>query len=324
MNKKGLLLLSGGLDSILACKLLQEQGISLEAVNFATPFTKDLYWPEKASKFLRISTKFMRIEDGYMDIVRNPAHGHGANLNPCVDCRIIMLKLAKGYMAEVGASFIVTGEVVGERPMTQNRNTMRMIEKHAGLDGRIVRPLTAKLLPPSLPELEGVVDRELLLDLNGRGRKIQLELASRYGLKDVPTPAGGCVLTDPCFSKRVRDLIDHEELTVENVKLLLYGRHFRLPSGGKVIVGRNQRENKELLRNSLPTDYVLEVRNGKGPVVILRCKNQEEIEVAASLCAKYARRDKSVDILYRKKGEKAYVAIAASASSGGLYSRYLI
>lgn len=317
-------MLSGGLDSILACKLLQEQGVVLEGMHFSTPFTKDLYWPRKARELLGISTEFVRIEEAFIDVVRNPVHGYGANLNPCIDCRIMMFKLAKEHMGELEASFVVTGEIVGERPMTQNRNTIRMIEKRAGLDGLILRPLTAKLLPPSVPELNGIVDRELLLDLNGRGRKVQLELARRYGITDVPTPAGGCVLTDPGFSKRVRDLMDHDELTVANMKLLLYGRHFRLPSGGKVIVGRNHKENGGLLRNALPSDYIFKVRDGKGPVVVLRCKNSEEIPVAATLCARYTKRDGAVGVLYKRKKEDAYSSVAANPLLGEVYSRYLI
>ncbi len=324
MTKKGLLLLSGGLDSILACKLLQEQGVSLRAVTFSTPFTKDLYWPHKASKFLGVPTKFVKMEEDYLDMLQEPAHGYGTNINPCIDCRMMMLRLAKTYMDEIEASFLVTGEVVGERPMTQNRNTMRMIEKRTGLDGLIVRPLTAKLLPPSLPELEGTVDRESLLGLSGRGRKIQFELARKYGLEDVPNPAGGCPLTDPGFSKRVRDLMDHAELTTTNVKSLFHGRHFRLPSGGKVIVGRNHEENGELLRNCLPSDHIFRLRNGKGPVVILKCKKTEEVAVAASLCARYAKKDGAVDVLHGRRSERAYDSTLVSPSSEDVYSRYLI
>jgi len=258
-SAKGLLLLSGGLDSILACKLLQKQNITLEAVHFSTPFTRNLYWPKKASEFLAIPTQFLTIEHEYMDIVREPLYGYGSNMNPCIDCRLMMLGLARDHMKQIGARFIVTGEVVGERPMTQNRNAMRMIEKRAGLDGLILRPLSAKLLPPSIPERDGTVKREELLDLQGRGRKSQLEIARSYKVKDAPTPAGGCLLTDPGFSRRVKDLIDHNELTVANVRLLLYGRHFRLPSGAKVIVGRNHTENEQLLRHSFATDYIAQV-----------------------------------------------------------------
>lgn len=324
MRNKGLILLSGGLDSMLACKLLQEQGISLEALHFSTPFTKDLYWPQKASELLGLSTKFVKFEAEYIEIIRNPEHGYGSNLNPCIDCRIMMLEYAKDYMNEIEASFIVTGEVVGERPMTQNRNTIRMIEKCAGLDGLIVRPLTAKLLPPSIPEQKGIVDRERLLGLNGRSRKPQLKLAKKYGLKDFPTPAGGCLLTDPSFSRRVRDLMEHKELNLDNIKLLFYGRHFRLPSGAKVIVGRNQRENQELLGLSLPGDYIFQVRNKKGPTVILKSENPEDFRAAAALSVKYAKSNGPMDVLYRKKSEDSYKSLLVSSNRGEFYSKHLI
>jgi len=324
VNDRALLMLSGGLDSILACRLLQEQHVIIEGIHFSTPFMKDLYWPRKAADLLGIPTKFVRIGDEFIDIVREPVHGYGSNLNPCIDCRIMMLRLAKEYMGEIGATFIITGEVVGERPMTQNRNTMRMIEKRAELNGLILRPLTAKLLLPSTPEREGIVSRGLLLGLSGRGRKAQLELARRYGIDDVPTPAGGCVLTDPSFSRRVRDLMEHGELTAGNVRLLLYGRHFRLPSGGKVIVGRNHADNGGLLQNALPGDYIFRVRDGGGPVAVLRSGQPQDIAVAADLCARYARGDGVMDVLYKRKKEDSYSSLEANPSPGELHIRYLI
>ncbi len=320
----GILLFSGGLDSILACKLLQAQDVSLKSVHFSTPFTKDLDWPRKTDAFLGISTRFITIGQEYVRIVRRPSYGYGANLNPCIDCRIMMLRRAKGLLDEMEASFIVTGEVVGERPMTQNRNTMRMIEKRSGLDGLIVRPLSARLLPPSVPEQTGVIDRARLLDLSGRGRKRQLALAKEFGIADVPTPAGGCLLTDPSFSRRVKDLIDHDELTDENIELLLHGRHFRLVTGGKAVVARNEAENGRLLQASKPHDLILEIKGGKGPVVLLRGDNLDELPVAASLCAKYAKSGDSAEVLYRRRAEHLSTAILVVPASAEFCQRYLV
>jgi tRNA U34 2-thiouridine synthase MnmA/TrmU len=311
----GILLFSGGLDSILACKLLQDHSVTLRSVHFSTPFTKDLDWPRKTDALLGLSTTFLALGDAYLDILRSPAYGYGANLNPCIDCRIMMLQRAKELFDEMEASFIVTGEVVGERPMTQSKNTMRMIEKRSGLDGLIVRPLSARLLPPSIPEQTGVVDRERLLNLSGRGRKRQLELAKNYGITEVPTPAGGCLLTDPSFSTRVKDLMDHGELTRENVQLLLHGRHFRLVTGGKAVVARNEGENARLLQSSGPHDLILEIRGGRGPVVLLRADNLDGLAAAASLCAKYARSQTPAEILYRRRsGDLSASMVVAPAS----------
>lgn len=317
-------MLSGGLDSILAGRLMQERGTILQGVHVSTPFEKDLDLPTRAAEYLGIPVEFLKIEEEYIEIVRQPAHGYGSNLNPCIDCRIMMLKLAREQMQRTGASFIVTGEVVGERPMTQNRNSIRMIEKCAGLDGLIVRPLTAKILTPSVPELKGVVDRDSLLGLSGRGRKPQLKLADTFGLTEIPTPAGGCSLTDPCFSKRVKDLLEHDELTLEDVKLLHDGRHFRLPSGAKVVVGRNQSDNAALLRDCLQGDYVFTVRDGKGPTVVLRSEALEDIKIAASLCARYAKKFESVDVVYGRKSDGACNSVLAEPASGHLYTRYMI
>ena len=213
---KAVMLLSGGLDSLLAARVLLDQGIELEALNFVTAFcnctpkSRCCSSAASAVQQLGISLKVINSTQDFLKVVRNPAHGYGSNLNPCIDCRILMFRKAADYMRETGASFIVTGEVLGERPMSQRREAMNLIEKEAGLEGLIVRPLSAELLDPSMPEKEGWIDRKKLLAIRGRSRKPQIALAASYGLKDYPCPAGGCLLTDPIFAARMRDLMQHK------------------------------------------------------------------------------------------------------------------
>src|SRR3990172_5077850 len=213
---KALALLSGGLDSTLAAKVILEQGIELEALNFLTVFCTctnrgaTCLASQKAVETLGIPLKVFNISEEYLEIVKHPKHGYGSNMNPCIDCRIFIMKKTKAYMEKSGASFIVTGEVLGERPMSQRRDAMRLIEKEAGLEGVILRPLSAKLLPVTVPEKEGWVNRETLLAFQGRSRKPQMKLADHYGIHDYPSPAGGCLLTDPGFARRMKDLMFYQ------------------------------------------------------------------------------------------------------------------
>ncbi len=294
---KAVALLSGGLDSILAAKTILDLGIELVALNFLTVFCtcttkgETCLASQKAVRTLGIPLRVMNVSEEYLRVIKDPKHGYGKNMNPCIDCRIFMMRKAKAYMEEIGASFIVTGEVLGERPMSQRRNTMRLIEKEAGLDGLIVRPLSAKLLPPSIPEKEGWVDREKLLSIQGRSRKPQIELAERYGIRDYPCPAGGCLLTDPGFAKRMRDLIQHHpEFTLRDVHLLKMGRHFRLSPKLKLVVGRNEEENRKIQTFSEEGDLLLKVSRFPGPLSLLCGEaHQEEVERAAAITARYSK-----------------------------------
>jgi len=276
MNRKAIVLLSGGLDSILATRLMIELGIEIEAAHYYIDFAACVGGDEgaaaKAAKALGIPLKIFDITNEYLEMFKNPRYGYGANINPCIDCKIFMLKKAKEYMAEVGASFLVTGEVLGERPMSQRKDALNLIEKQAGVRGILLRPLSAKLLEPTLPEKEGVIDREKLLDIRGRSRKPQMALAEKFGIKEYPNPAGGCLLTDPGFTNRVKDLIKHDELNVENLKLLKTGRHFRLDNDAKLVVGRDVDENKELQSIALPDDIIFKLKDHQGPLSILRGK----------------------------------------------------
>ena len=291
MNRKALALLSGGLDSILATKLIIEQGIEVEAINFLTTFCTCTrkgcnHAATEAARTLKIPLKIMNITEEYLNIVKNPKHGYGSSMNPCIDCRVFTFTKAKHYMREIGASFIVTGEVLGERPMSQRRDAILLIEKEAGLKGLILRPLSAKLFEPTIPEKEGIVDREKLLAISGRSRKPQIALAKGFEINDYPCPAGGCLLTDAIFGKRIKDLIDKDSLNLDDVKLLKFGRHFRLSDSAKLIVGRDEKENELLESLVKDGDVCLKLKDHQGPFSILRGKRDAgTIEQAARIAA---------------------------------------
>lgn len=290
---KALALLSGGLDSTLAVKLILEQGIEVEALNFVSPFCVcnrkgRCYSAEVATKF-NIPLRTVAKGEEYLEIVRHPKYGYGSGMNPCIDCRIFMLKKAKEYAEKIGAKFIFTGEVLGQRPMSQHKRALKLIEKEAGLEGKVLRPLSAKLLPETEAERMGWVDRERLLDISGRSRKTQFKLAEELGITDYPCPAGGCLLTQKEFAEKVRELFRHKEkVTTRDVSLLKIGRHF-WHDGSHIIVGRNEAENKRLLELKNNQDYVLEVLDYPGPITILEgAGDREAIEFAARLTAKYS------------------------------------
>jgi tRNA U34 2-thiouridine synthase MnmA/TrmU len=289
---KALALLSGGLDSTLAVKLILNQGIEVEAINFVTPFCLckkgGCGATEVANKF-HIPLKIVNVGKEYLKIVKNPKHGYGRNMNPCIDCRIFMLKKAKKYAKETGASFIFTGEVLDERPMSQHWKALSLIEKEAGLEGKILRPLSAKLLPKTEAEKKGWIDRERLLDIRGRQRKKQIELAKKFAITDYPCPAGGCLLTYREYANKLRDLFKHERrVLLKDVQLLKVGRHFRL-GRNKIIVGRNEGENKILVHQKSDGDYYFEAQGCGSPITLLHGpKTKRAIETAARLTAYYS------------------------------------
>jgi len=288
MRIKALALLSGGLDSSLAVKLIQEQGIGVEGISFTSPFFGQEN-AKRAAEELGIELYIRDVSSEILEIVKNPKYGYGKNMNPCIDCHILMTQKAKEEMLEVKASFIISGEVVGQRPRSQNKQILEAIAKRADIPGNLLRPLSARLLPITDPEKRGLVNRERLLALSGKSRKPQLELARRYNLKEYGTPAGGCLLTDSIFSKRLKDLLEHKEYTLDNILLLKLGRHFRSFSGKKIIIGRNKEENKRLKSLTKKGDASFNVIGYKGPLAIVRGKLDEKtLEEAASLCARYS------------------------------------
>lgn len=311
---KAIALLSGGLDSILATKLILEQGVEVEAINFLTVFCtctahrSSCLASKSAASKLGIKLRVFEVSKEYLDIVKNPKYGYGSNMNPCLDCRIFMFKKAGQYMRETKASFLVTGEVLGERPMSQRKEAMRIIERDSGLDGLILRPLSAKLLEPTIPEKEGLVDRERLLAIQGRSRKPQIQLAAEIGIDDYPCPAGGCLLTDAGFANRMRDLMKYKpDFTVNDIHLLKLGRHFRLTHQAKLIVGRNQEENDRLLKLAKDSDLCFYPPKVKGPVGIGRgFFNKDSILAASSIIARYSdgKLNGQLKILYRQMPKK--------------------
>jgi tRNA-specific 2-thiouridylase len=289
---KALALLSGGLDSTLAAKLILNQGIDVVAVNFVTPFClckKGGCEATEAAKQLGVPLKVVNVGDEYLKMVRKPKHGYGRNMNPCIDCRIFIAKKAKKYAKEIGASFIFTGEVLDERPMSQHSKAMKIIEEESGLKGKILRPLSAKLLPETAMEKKGLVDREKLLDIRGRSRKPQIKLAEKFNIKDYPCPAGGCLLTYREYANKLRDLFKHKKrCSMADVSLLKVGRHFRFGEN-KIIVGRNEAENKILTAERARNDYYFEVPDVGSPITVLQgAKTKNAIRAAAALTAFYS------------------------------------
>jgi tRNA U34 2-thiouridine synthase MnmA/TrmU len=281
---KCLALHSGGLDSTLAIRVIQEQGIEVEAVRFFSVFDAGLSpeevcaREERAAARLGVRCRMVPFSEDLLALVKSPKHGHGSHLNPCIDCHARMFQRAAGMMAEVNASFLITGEVLGERPMSQRRESLKTVERDAGVEGLLLRPLCAKLLAPTIPEEKGWVDRERLLSFSGRNRRPQFELARKLGVKEYPSPAGGCLLTDPGFSARLAELMRHDpDCTVADVWLLKAGRHFRLAPQVKAVVGRNEAENLFLERQAQAGDVVmLAGEDIPGPITLVRGPATEE------------------------------------------------
>ncbi len=295
---KAVALLSGGLDSSLAVRMMLEQGVDVEAVAVKTPFCDfDCgkgcgHRVKEVADELGIKLKTVYFGDDYLRMLKNPKHGYGSGMNPCIDCRGMMYNAAKDHMEKIGADFIITGEVLFQRPMSQNNRALKIIENEAGLEGKVLRPLSARHLAPTDVEKLGIVKRENLGDIKGRSRKGQLVLAKRFGVADPPNAAGGCLLTDPAFSKRIEDLMDHADdlPSLNDVDLLKVGRHFRLGHDTKLIVGRNQDENEMIKALATEQDAVMEARDHVGPTCIVRSKilDEELLLQAAMITLRYS------------------------------------
>ena len=331
-KKKVVALLSGGLDSQLAVKMMQKQGFEVSAVAIKTPFCDfdcgrgcGFEIRERADT-LGVDLKTVYLGDEYIEMLKNPKHGFGSGMNPCIDCRTMMFKAAKKHMEEIGAEFIISGEVLGQRPMSQHGPALRTIEKESDLKGKIVRPLSAALLAKTEPEESGLIKRENLGMISGRSRKGQLELAKEYGIEDPPNAGGGCLLTDPAFSLRAKDLFGHIETpTTNDIDLLKIGRHFRLDQSTKLVVGRNHNENEMIKSLALPDDVLFEARDHVGPVSILRGKNNVDyLDFAAQITLRYSDAPKSESsiVITELNGKKT--EILAKAIEELAYVKYRI
>ena len=285
---KALALFSGGLDSLIAVKLIQSQGIDVQGVTFETPFFHARRAVDAAEQ-IALPLSVLDITEDHLAMLRAPRYGYGRYLNPCIDCHAMMLRKAGALLEAMGAHFLITGEVLGQRPMSQTRQSLHVVAKYSGYPDLVLRPLSAKLLPPTLPEREGWVDRERLGDIQGRGRKRQMEAAELFAIRDYSPPAGGCLLTDPMFVKRLRELFDHDDFEIASVKLLRSGRHFRIGDHTKVIVGRNQSDNRRIQKYAREEDLVLVTEDFPGPTTIVPggCSEAETL-IAASLCVLYS------------------------------------
>ncbi len=288
---KGLGLCSGGLDSILAACVLRDQGIEVCWIAFETPFfSADK--AQKASLQTEIPLKVVDLTERYLPMLRRPPCGYGRHMNPCMDCHALMFKAAGEMMAELGCDFLFSGEVMGQRPMSQTRQSLRYVEKHSGFDGHILRPLSAKKLPMTPMEESGLVDRHRLGDLSGRSRKPQMEMARHYGIREYPAPAGGCLLTDPQYSRRLKDYFTHQEQwSVAELNMLGFGRHLRLDHGAKLVVGRNKNDNEQIFSCHRPKmDLLIRMKDVPGPAGLVPGNaDAEDTRQAASICAGYSK-----------------------------------
>lgn len=333
--KKAIALFSGGLDSILAVKLVLEQNIEVVGVYFEIPFIENSCGVYR-EQYFNIPLIKKDLSDDFKKILLNPKHGYGKYKNPCIDCRILMFRKAGELMEQENALFIISGEVLGQRPMTQNKRTLLLISKESGYAHRIVRPLSALLLPETEPEREKMIDRSKLLNIQGRSRKYQISLAEKWGINKFPSPAGGCKLTEPGFAKRMSELLKNKNYNQNDIDLLKVGRHFVLNQEFKLVVGRNEKENQKILSLSQPEDYLFSSHQSKGPISLLRrypdLDNQtidtdKILDLASKIVARYCDKNHSldlVDITIRNYNNTFYQTRCIQSLSDLMIHNYLI
>ncbi|MBI3450281.1 MAG: thiamine biosynthesis protein [Acidobacteria bacterium] len=341
----GVGLMSGGLDSTLAAAILKEAGARVVGLNFSTGFCMTDHRRAigrqgedprrlrnealRAASDIDVEIRVIDVAEEYFEMVKAPKHGYGSKANPCIDCRIFMLERARQVMLDEGADFVFTGEVLGQRPFSQHMASLRLIEKETGLAGRLLRPLSAQYMPPTIPEKEGLIDRGRLLSIRGRSRRPQAELARRLGVVDYPQPSGGCCyLADENFARKFMDKLSHPaaegKITRDEIILLKVGRHFRLGPATKVIVGRDEGENAFLERFA-EGRWELRAAEHVGPVTIVEGDAGEEVLIeAARIAARYGdgRAESSVRIAL-KRGEERRLLDVPPALDAEIDSRRL-
>lgn len=306
MKVRALGLMSGGLDSMLAVRVLLDQDIEVTGISFETPFF-GAEAAQKAADQLGVPLRVIDIGASHLEMLKNPKYGYGSQMNPCIDCHALMLREAGAIMEAECFDFLCTGEVLGQRPMSQRKDALRAVDKLSGYSGYILRPLSAKLLWQTIPEELGKVDRLRLLDIQGRSRKRQMALAADYGIEEYPSPGGGCILTKAGFADRLRDLLaTQENVGLQEVELLKWGRHLRLPSGRRFVVGRIHADNLKLQELASKEDLLLQVEGVPGPTGLLAAEtSQQEVELAANIVAAYS------DV---ETGKEAIVALSGKAT----------
>ncbi|ENK1244058.1 tRNA 4-thiouridine(8) synthase ThiI [Clostridium sporogenes] len=287
---RALAMVSGGLDSILAAKLIKDQGIDVIGICFRSYFFNEKN-AEKMTKQIGIPLEVVDFSKTHFEMVKSPKHGYGKNINPCIDCHAMMMRYSGELLKKFNADFIITGEVLNQRPMSQNKASLNVVKKESGYEDKILRPLCAKVLPPTEMELKNLVDREKLLDISGRSRKIQMELAEKWGIIEYPSPAGGCKLTEPNYAKRLKELLKYKEnLEERDLQLLKYGRHFRISENCKIISTRTKDEG-DIIKNYLSSkDYMFLACDYNGSTVVIIGEPSEiDIKLAAEITGRYSK-----------------------------------
>jgi len=324
---KALAMISGGLDSILAAKLMKDQGVEVIGICFKSYF----FGPESAERMTKQIGIPLIVEDfskEHLEMVKNPKHGHGKNMNPCIDCHAMMMNHSGRLLEKYKADFIITGEVLNQRPMSQNKSALDVVKKESGYADKILRPLCAQNLAPTKMELDGLVDRDKLMKISGRSRKTQMELAEMWGIKDYPSPAGGCKLTEPNFSKRLSDLLSHEEAPSEkSIQLLKYGRHIRVSENAKIISTRTGEEAQEIKEYLSETDFIFFAKDYTGTMVIVTGNpGNEDMEFAAKVTGRYSKGkdEKEIAVKYGRNMHPLTDVIYAEPAKDSEIEKYLI
>lgn len=302
---RALAMISGGLDSILAAKLIKEQGIEVIGICFRSYFFNEEN-AKRMTKQIGIRLEVVDFSKEHFEMVKNPNHGWGKNMNPCIDCHAMMMRYSGELLKKFDADFIITGEVLNQRPMSQNRSALDVVKKQSGFSDKILRPLCAKNLKETQMEIDGLVDREKLLDISGRNRKLQMALAEKWGIKDYPSPAGGCKLTEPNYSIRLKEIIDRKgDVTEKDLDLLRYGRHFVTENNTKIIVSRTSEEGQCIKQLLNKNDWMFLTTKFNGAMVIIpegNTPNEDDITLACRLAVRYSK-GKDEDLVEVKYGQ---------------------